>query len=313
MRAQFGLDRPLLVQYAFWVWNLVRFDFGISLDLRIPITTVTGERLPLTVVLAVFTVTFTWLLAIPIGIYSAVRQNSIGDYTFTFIGFFGLAVPDFLLALVLMYFAFQLFDANIGGLFSPRYVEAAWDMGRVVDLFSHLWLPAFVLGTSGTAALFRIMRANLLDELHKPYVITARAKGLSEWRLNPEIPGARSVEPVYQHHRVRTALPNLGQHHRIGGAEPADSGAAAAQGAAAARDVLGGNDNHADRRYAGHRHAYLRHPADGKRPAHQVRVPLGQPSLCLMRDDNLPLRWVATPASLVDKLSSLSHFLIVFS
>ena len=195
MREQFGLDRPLFVQYGLWVWNIVRFDFGISFDLRIPITEVIGERLPLTVVLAVFTVIFTWLLAVPIGVYSAVRQHSFADYTFTFVGFIGLAVPDFLLALVLMYMAFQYLDANVGGLFSTEYVEAAWSVGRAIDLLAHLWLPAFILGTSGTAALIRIMRANLLDELHKPYVITARAKGLGEWRLIAKYPVRVALNP----------------------------------------------------------------------------------------------------------------------
>ena len=137
----------------------------------------------MTIVLTAVTVIFTWLLAIPIGIYSAVRQHSIGDYAFTFLGFIGLATPDFLLALVLLYLAFQYFDTSIGGLFSPDYLEASWSMGRIVDMSAHLWLPAIVLGTSGTAALIRIMRANLLDELYRPYVVTARSKGKTEWAL----------------------------------------------------------------------------------------------------------------------------------
>ena len=117
---------------------------------------------------------------IPIGIYSAVRQHFLGDYTFTFVGFIGLSAPDFLLALVLMYLAFQYFDMNVGGLFSSEYLEAPWSVARAIDLLPHLWIPAFVLGTSGTTVLIRIMRANTLDELHKSYVVTARAEGMSD-------------------------------------------------------------------------------------------------------------------------------------
>ena len=195
LRALYGLDQPVYVQYLKWAWNVLRADLGISLDLNIPLTEVIGERLPLTIILAVFTVLFTWVLAIPIGIYSAVRQNSFGDFSFTFIGFIGLAIPDFLLALVLMYFGFQFFDLNIGGLFSQEYIEAPWSLGRVRDLINHMWIPALVLGTSGTAALIRIMRANVLDEIHRPYVVTARAKGLAEWRVILKYPVRVALNP----------------------------------------------------------------------------------------------------------------------
>ena len=195
LRALYGLDQPVYVQYFKWVWNVFRADLGISLDLNIPLTEVIGERLPLTIILALFTVLFTWLLAIPIGIYSAVRQNSFGDFSFTFIGFIGLAIPDFLLALVLMYFGFQFFDLNIGGLFSQEYIQASWSLGRVRDLINHMWIPALVLGTSGTAALIRIMRANVLDEIHRPYVVTARAKGLTEWRVIIKYPVRVALNP----------------------------------------------------------------------------------------------------------------------
>ena len=134
-------------------------------------------------------------MAIPIGIYSAVRQHSVGDYAFTFIGFLGLAIPDFLLALVLMYLGFVYLGANIGGLFSIQYIEAEWSVGRVVDMLSHMWIPALVLGTSGTAALIRIMRANVLDELYRPYVVTARAKGMQEWRLIVKYPVRVALNP----------------------------------------------------------------------------------------------------------------------
>lgn len=195
MREFYGLDDPIIVAYAKWVWNMARWDFGFHFDTVQPVTKVIGERLPLTVLLAVFTVIFTWTLALPIGIYSAVRQHSAGDYAVTFIGFIGLAVPDFLLALVLMYFTFVYLDWNIGGLFSPEFIDAEWSTARAWDFFKHLWIPAFVLGTSGTAALVRIMRANLLDELHRPYVVTARAKGLGEWKLILKYPVRVALNP----------------------------------------------------------------------------------------------------------------------
>lgn len=195
LRALYGLDRPLYIQYVKWVVNLIKFDFGITLEYSLPVSVLLREKMLLTVALAGFTVLFTWLLAIPIGIYSAVRQHSLGDYTFTFVGFIGLAVPDFLLALVLMYFAFQYFGMSVGGLFSSEYIEAPWSLARTWDLVQHLWIPAAVLGTSGTAALVRIMRANVLDELHKPYVVTARAKGVAEWRLILKYPVRVALNP----------------------------------------------------------------------------------------------------------------------
>lgn len=195
LRAFYGLDRPLYVQYLKWVANMSRGSFGFSFERNQDVWDAISEELLMTVVLASSTVLFTWAMAIPIGIYSAVRQHSIGDYTFTFIGFIGLAVPDFLLALTLMYFAFQYFDLNIGGLFSVDYLDAPWSASRAVDLLSHLWIPAIVLGTSGTAALIRIMRANVLDELNKPYVSTARAKGLGEMRLVLKYPVRVALNP----------------------------------------------------------------------------------------------------------------------
>jgi peptide/nickel transport system permease protein len=147
--------------------------------------------------LAGSTALFAWGISIPIGIYSAVRQHSIEDYTITFVGFMGLAVPDFLLALWLLWVTFVYFpDVSIGGLFSPKFVEAPWSIDRVIDLLSHLWIAAFVIGTAGTAALIRVMRANLLDELRKPYVVTARAKGLPEWKLILKYPVRLALNPL---------------------------------------------------------------------------------------------------------------------
>ncbi|MGH2557636.1 MAG: ABC transporter permease [Thermomicrobiales bacterium] len=180
LRARYGLNQPVAVQYLKWMNAVVRGDFGMSLSWQRDVAGLIWERLLLTVVLSLAAVLFTWALALPIGIYSAVRQYSVGDYLFTFISFIGLAVPNFLLALALMYLGFAFFDANIGGLFSPEYLNAPWSMARVWDLLKHVPLPATILALGGTAQVVRVMRANLLDELRKPYVTTARAKGLSE-------------------------------------------------------------------------------------------------------------------------------------
>ena len=196
LRREYGLDQPMPVQYLKWVGKMLQGNFGQSLEYRQPVAEVLGERMLMTVVLATSVVLFTWVLAIPIGIYSAVRQYSVGDYVFTFLGFLGVATPDFLLALVLLYASFVYFDFDVGGLFSDEYVGAQWSLGRVVDLGKHLWIPALVLGTSGTAALIRIMRANLLDELGRPYVVTARAKGIAEWKLILKYPVRVALNPL---------------------------------------------------------------------------------------------------------------------
>src|SRR5436309_12926186 len=183
LRIQYGLGQPIYVQYLKWMKLMVVGNFGMSMEWRRPVTEVIGDRLWLTIVVALASLLLTWVLALPIGIYSAVRQYSPGDYLFTFIGFFGLAVPSFLFALALMYLGVVVFHASVGGLFSQDYVDASWSTAKVWDLIQHLPIPALVLGFAGTAQLVRIMRANLLDELRKPYVITARAKGLSERRV----------------------------------------------------------------------------------------------------------------------------------
>jgi len=195
LRAQYGLDRPVYVQYAKWMWLVLHGNFGVSMEWKRPVTEVIGDRLMLTALLAFTAVIFTWILAIPIGIYSAVRQYSVGDYVFTCMGFIGLAIPNFLLALVIMYLAFAYFGASVGGLFSTEYMDAPWSWARVQDLLKHLWLPAIILSTAGTAHLIRILRANLLDELRKPYVVTARAKGLSELRAILKYPVRVALNP----------------------------------------------------------------------------------------------------------------------
>lgn len=183
LRAQYGLDQPAYVRYFKWMGLVVQGNFGTSLEWQRPVSSLIGERLLLTVALSLAAIFFTWMLALPIGIYSAVRQYSVLDYVFTLLGFIGLAVPNFLLALVLMYFGFTLFNANIGGLFSPDFADAPWSAARAIDLLKHLPLPALVLAIGGTAQVIRVMRANLLDELRKPYVTSARAKGLREWQV----------------------------------------------------------------------------------------------------------------------------------
>jgi peptide/nickel transport system permease protein len=196
LREFYGLDQPMYVQYLKWMNQIFHGNLGFSFEFGMPVNDVIGERLLLTMILAAGTIVFIWLVAIPIGIVSAVRQYSIWDHTFTFFGFVGLAVPDFLLALVMMYFAFVLFDFSVGGLFSPEYVTAAWSFGRGVDLAQHMIIPIIILGTAGTASLIRITRANLLDELRKPYVSTARAKGLSETRLILKYPVRLALNPA---------------------------------------------------------------------------------------------------------------------
>jgi peptide/nickel transport system permease protein len=183
------------MQYLRWIGLIAQGNFGMAMEWGRPVMEVIGDRLALTMVVSIAAIIFTWLVALPIGIFSAVRQYSIGDYIFTFIGFIGLATPGFLLALVMMYFGFVFFNANIGGLFSPEYLEASWSLAKVWDLMQHLPLPALILGLAGTAQMIRIMRANLLDELRKPYVVTARAKGLSETRLIFKYPVRVALNP----------------------------------------------------------------------------------------------------------------------
>jgi peptide/nickel transport system permease protein len=195
LRKLYGLDRPIYVQYAKWMSRVSEGDFGASMEWQRPVTEVIGDRLWLTMVVSVAAIVLTWGIALPIGVYSAVRQYSIGDYIFTFFGFIGLAVPNFLLALILMYFSFKLFDANVGGLFSAENQLAPWSWSKLVDLLKHLPLPAAILAVAGTAQLIRIMRANLLDELRKPYVVTARAKGLTETRVILKYPVRAALNP----------------------------------------------------------------------------------------------------------------------
>ena len=195
LRAQFGLGEPVYKQYLKWLWNLLRGDLGFSLEFQRPVNELVGERLVLTLLLGLFTVMFTWTMAIPIGIISAVKQYSVIDYLFTFLSYLGVGTPNFLLALVIMWFVFSTFGVKITGLFSQEYQDASWSVGRFVDMLKHIWVPMLILGTDGTARFVRIVRANLLDELSKPYVETARAKGLPEWKVVMKYPVRIALNP----------------------------------------------------------------------------------------------------------------------
>ncbi|MFZ7089855.1 ABC transporter permease [Primorskyibacter sp. 2E233] len=207
LRARFGLDKPLYVQYFKWVGNLLQGDFGMSFEWRQPVSELVWERMGLTIMLSFATLLFTWAVAFPIGVYSAVRKYSVGDYIATTIGFIGLATPNFLLALILMYIGVVHFGSDVGGLFSTEFQGEPWSYAKFVDLMKHLWLPVVVLGTGATASLIRIMRANLLDELNKPYVDTARAKGLSEFWLIMKYPVRVALNPFVS--TIGWVLPNL--------------------------------------------------------------------------------------------------------
>jgi peptide/nickel transport system permease protein len=196
LRIRYGLDQPIYMQYLRWVTGFFRGDMGQSFVWNMPVTKLIATRLPLTIVVSIVALVFAYVLAIPIGIYSAIRQYSFGDYLFTALGFVGLATPNFLLALVLMFVSYSYFGLDVGGLFSEQYVEAAWSGGKVIDMIKHLPVPVLVVGMASTASIIRTMRACLLDELRKQYVITARAKGLAEHRLLFKYPVRIALNPI---------------------------------------------------------------------------------------------------------------------
>jgi peptide/nickel transport system permease protein len=207
LRTRFGLDQPMYIQYLKWAWNFIHGDFGHSFEWNKPVSELIGERLGLTVVISVCTLLFTWAVSIPIGIYSAVRQYSWLDYVLTVLGFIGLATPNFLLALVLLWVSYAYFGLSIGGLFSSHFADAPWSFAKVVDLLEHLWVPVIIVGLAHTAKFIRIIRGNLLDELRKPYVVTARAKGLSETRLILKYPVRVAINPLVS--TIGWTLPEL--------------------------------------------------------------------------------------------------------
>jgi peptide/nickel transport system permease protein len=207
LRRQYGLDQPLPFQYLKWVSRFVQGDMGRSFEYNRPVTEVLGPRIGMTMVVSIFALLVTYIVAIPIGIYSALHQYSVGDYIFSIIGFAGVSVPNFLLALVLMMFAYRTFGVSIGGLFSLQFVDAPWNWAKIVDLLKHLPIPLLVIGLSGTAWLQRTMRATLLDEIHKPYVQTARAKGLTEGQVLMRYPIRVALNPIAS--TIGWQLPNI--------------------------------------------------------------------------------------------------------
>ena len=207
LREEFHLDRPFLEQYGYWVFGLLKGDLGYSFEYQLPVREVVGDRLWLTIIVAFATVLFTWVVAFPIGVYSATNQYSFTDYAVTFFGMLGLAVPSFLLALVLVYLANVYLGISIGGLMDPEYIDQPWTWGKLTSIFEHLLVPTIVIGSSGTAGMIRRLRANLLDELHKQYVVTGRAKGLPPGRLLIKYPLRMSLNPFIAD--IGTLLPEL--------------------------------------------------------------------------------------------------------
>lgn len=207
LKVRYGLNEPVYVQFLKWFWNVLHGDLGMSFHWNKPVNQLIGERLLLTFVVSFSTLMLTWIIALPIGVYSATHQYSIGDYFFTMLSFIGRGIPDFMIALILMWIALSKFGVSAGGLFSLKFREAPWSLAKVADLLKHLWVPMLVLGLGGTAGLIRVMRANLLDELHKPYVITARAKGLKEGRVLWKYPVRLALNPFIS--TVGFSLPGL--------------------------------------------------------------------------------------------------------
>ncbi len=193
---QYGLDLPVYQQYFKWMWNILHGDFGRSFQWNRPVSDLLGERLPLTMAISLFSFALTYLIAIPIGIYSATHQYSLFDYFFTVLGFIGLAIPNFLFAMILVYLFYRFFNISPLGLFSPAFVDAPWSWAKFIDMINHMWVPIIAIGTAGTAGIIRTMRGCLLDELNKPYVITARAKGLPERELFFKYPVRLAVNPI---------------------------------------------------------------------------------------------------------------------
>jgi peptide/nickel transport system permease protein len=195
LKAQYGFDQPLWVQYLYWVGGLLHGDMGFSFLYDLPVNKVVGDRLLLTFIVSFTTIVFTYIVAFPIGVYSATHQYSMSDYLLTFLGFLGLATPSFLLALVLIYLAHVYIGISVGGLMDPIYLDKPWTWAKALSVFAHLWIPVIVIGTAGTASMIRRLRANLLDELQKQYVVTARAKGLHPMKVLFKYPLRMALNP----------------------------------------------------------------------------------------------------------------------
>jgi peptide/nickel transport system permease protein len=195
LKAQYGFDKPLWQQYLYWALGLLHGDMGYSFLYDLPVNKVVGDRLLLTFIVSFTTIVFTYIVAFPIGVYSATHQYSTSDYLLTFVGFIGLATPSFLLALVLVYLANVYLGISVGGLMDPVYMDQPWTWGKALSVFAHIWIPVVVIGLSGTAAMIRRLRANLLDELQKQYVVTARAKGLHPFKVLTKYPLRMALNP----------------------------------------------------------------------------------------------------------------------
>ena len=195
LEAEYGFDRPLWQQYLHWVGGLLHGDMGYSFSYDLPVNKVVGDRMLLTAIVSITTIIFTYLVAFPIGVYSATHQYSWSDHFLTFLGFLGLATPSFLLALVLLYLANVYLGISIGGLMDPKYIDKPWSWPKVFSLFAHIWIPVIVIGSAGTASMIRRLRANLLDELQKQYVVTARAKGLHPFKVLFKYPLRMALNP----------------------------------------------------------------------------------------------------------------------
>jgi peptide/nickel transport system permease protein len=197
LEARYGLDKPLVVQYGIWISNILfRGDFGNSFTYQRPVVDILRERLPRTVIISLVSILFTWIIAIPLGIIAALKKNSVWDYLLTFLSFIGLSLPAFLLAILLMYVVFANTGWLVTGLYSPEFQDAPWSVAKLVDLLKNVWLPLVVLAVTGAAGTIRVLRATLLDELQKPYVVTARAKGLPEWRVILKYPVRLAINPM---------------------------------------------------------------------------------------------------------------------
>ncbi len=207
LRLQYGLDQPLYMQYLKWAWKMLHGDMGQSFQWQRPVAELIKERIGLTVLVSLVALLFTYAVAVPIGIYSAVRQYSVGDYFFTVVGFVGVSAPDFLLALVLIVWMYKSFGVSVAGLYSAQFKGEPWTWAKIVDLIKHLPMPIVVIGMSGTAYIIRVMRGMMLDELNKPYVSTARAKGLTELRLLTKYPVRVAMNPIVS--TIGWTLPNI--------------------------------------------------------------------------------------------------------
>lgn len=207
LREEFGFDRPFHEQYLSWLAGLLQGDFGHSFEYDLPVSEVIGDRVFLSFVVSFSTILFTWIVSFPIGVYSATHQYSAGDHSLTFLGFIGLATPNFLLALILLYFSNLAFGTSIGGLMDPQYLEAPWSLAKVKSVLAHLWVPVIVIGSSNTASMIRRLRANLLDELGKQYVVTAQSKGLHPLKVLVKYPLRMALNPFIAD--IGTLLPQV--------------------------------------------------------------------------------------------------------